>query len=78
VSTLERSWNPLLKHVYLAETPKAKLALAQDETVINPYYMRQLLEYGIKLGQSKGANMDSDNLLREAEVSDFLAWYISG
>ncbi|KAG6903125.1 hypothetical protein C0995_004672 [Termitomyces sp. Mi166 len=38
-----------------------------DETVINPYYMRQLLEYGIKLGQAKNTDMTPERLLREAE-----------
>lgn len=39
-----------------------------DETVINPYYMRQLLEYGIKLGQAQNTDMSPERLLREAEV----------
>ncbi|KAG6900175.1 hypothetical protein C0993_001887 [Termitomyces sp. T159_Od127] len=38
-----------------------------DETVINPYYMRQLLEYGIKLGQAQNTDMSPERLLREAE-----------
>ena len=45
-----------------------KNLLATDETVINPYYMRQLLQYGIKLGESGTADMSSEALLREAEV----------
>jgi hypothetical protein len=53
----------------LAEPPAAKPELAQDETIINPYYMRQLLTYGIKLGQQRqNADMDPDELLKEAEV----------
>ena len=52
-----------------AEPPSVKQLLAHDETIINPYYMRQLLEYGIKLGkESKGAELNSEALLREAEV----------
>ena len=55
-----------------AEPPAAKPELAQDETIINPYYMRQLLSYGIKLGQQRqNADMDPDELLKEAEVCSF-------
>jgi len=46
--------------------PPPAPALAPDETIINPYYMRQLLQYGIGLGQD-GAMMDDDELLRIAE-----------
>ncbi|RDB17945.1 Serine/threonine-protein kinase mph1 [Hypsizygus marmoreus] len=46
--------------------PTIKELLAPDETVINPYYMRQLLEYGIKLG-AQNADMSPEALLREAE-----------
>jgi hypothetical protein len=42
--------------------------LADDETIINPYYMRQLLQYGIKLGQSSRSDMSPDELLQEAAV----------
>jgi hypothetical protein len=57
-----------------AEPPAAKPALAQDETIINPYYMRQLLSYGIKLGQQpQHADMDPEELLKEAEVRFLLA-----
>lgn len=52
-----------------AEPPSVKQLLAHDETIINPYYMRQLLEYGIKLGkESKGTELNSEALVREAEV----------
>jgi len=51
-----------------SNSPTAKPALARDETIINPYYMRQLLTYGIKLGQQqKNADMNQDELLQEAE-----------
>lgn len=54
---------------HVAEPPAAKPVLAQDETIINPYYMRQLLTYGIKLGQqTQNADMNSDELLKESEV----------
>jgi CRISPR/Cas system-associated protein Csm6 len=54
--------------VLIAEVPPAKVALAPDETVINPYYMRQLLQYGIKLGEAQNSDMSPEALLREAEV----------
>lgn len=49
--------------------------LAADETVINPYYMRQLLQYGIKLGEVQNSDMTPESLLREAEVRPFLLFY---
>ncbi|CCM01879.1 uncharacterized protein FIBRA_03950 [Fibroporia radiculosa] len=39
----------------------------EDEAMINPFFMQQLLNYGISLGQ-QGREMDSDELLREAEI----------
>lgn len=57
--------------IHLAEPPAAAAQpqLAPDETIINPYYMRQLLTYGIKLGQqTQNGDMDPDDLLKEAEV----------
>ncbi|THV05276.1 Pkinase-domain-containing protein [Dendrothele bispora CBS 962.96] len=47
--------------------------MGSEETVINPYYMRQLLQYGIMLGQQsvrdpKGTiSLDPDTLLHEGE-----------
>jgi len=53
-----------------AEVPPAKALLASDETIINPYYMKQLLEYGIKLGQqAQAGDIDPAHLAKEAEVS---------
>jgi len=49
------------------EPPAVKDLLAPDETVINPYYMRQLLQYGIKLGEAQSSDMSPETLLREAE-----------
>lgn len=58
----------------VAEPPAAKPVLAQDETIINPYYMRQLLTYGIKLGQqTQNADMNPDELLKESEVPSLLS-----
>lgn len=49
--------------------PTPKPELAEDETIINPYYMRQLLQYGIRLGQQQNsADMSPEDLLREATV----------
>ncbi|KAF8817037.1 kinase-like protein [Phlegmacium glaucopus] len=68
----ERATIPeLLNHDWLAmqdpPPPPVKDLLEPDESVINPFYMRQLLEYGIKLGISQGGDMDPESLLREAE-----------
>lgn len=52
----------------LADASPVKPSLGADETIINPYYMRQLLQYGIKLGESQSTAMDAESLLREAEV----------
>jgi hypothetical protein len=40
--------------------------LKENEAIINPYYMQQLLEYGIKLASEGGLN--SQSLLADAEV----------
>ena len=53
----------------LAPEPPRQPELAEDETIINPYYMRQLLQYGIRLGQQQNsADMNPEDLLREATV----------
>lgn len=52
----------------LAETPTAKDLLAENETIITPYYMSQLLKYGINLGQSQDTDASPEALLKEAEV----------
>jgi len=47
--------------------PTQKPKLAEDETIINPYYMRQLLQYGIRLGQQQNSkDLSPEDLLREA------------
>ncbi|KAF8964284.1 kinase-like domain-containing protein [Flammula alnicola] len=71
----ERATIPdLLNHGWLAmqepSPPPVKELLKENETVINPYYMRQLLEYGIRLAttpQPEGEVLDSETLLKEAE-----------
>ncbi|KAG6377231.1 kinase-like protein [Boletus reticuloceps] len=69
----ERATIPeLLEQEWLAmrepEVPQAKALLASDETIINPYYMKQLLEYGIKLGQqAQAGDIDPAHLVKEAE-----------
>ncbi|TRM61014.1 kinase-like domain-containing protein [Schizophyllum amplum] len=52
--------------------------LGEDETVINPHYMAQLLQHGMKLG-AVGEQMDEDVLLREASrlVQELKALYTS-
>jgi serine/threonine-protein kinase TTK/MPS1 len=59
-----------------AEPPAVKDLLAPDETVINPYYMRQLLQYGIKLGEAQSADMSPEAMLREAEVSSLFLTFL--
>ena len=50
----------------LASPPPAKELLKENEAIINPYYMHQLLEYGIKLASEGG--IDAQSLLKDAEV----------
>ncbi|KAJ7134580.1 kinase-like domain-containing protein [Mycena epipterygia] len=49
------------------ETPTAKDLLTDKETIITPYYMAQLLQYGIGLGQAQNTDSSPDALLKEAE-----------
>ncbi|KAG9315652.1 kinase-like domain-containing protein [Chiua virens] len=61
---LEQEWLTMRE----PEAPQAKSLLASDETIINPYYMKQLLEYGIKLGQqAQAGSIDPAHLAKEAE-----------
>lgn len=51
-------------------TPTMADLLGEDETVINPFYMKQLLEYGIRLGQDpKGKEATQEFLEEDAQVS---------
>ncbi|KAH9042079.1 kinase-like domain-containing protein [Lactarius pseudohatsudake] len=60
---LEQEWLSMKE----APEPPRQPELAEDETIINPYYMRQLLQYGIRLGQQQNsADMNPEDLLREA------------
>jgi len=43
----------------------ASPVLKEDETIINPYFMQQLLTYGLKLGR-EGQSLDADELEKEA------------
>ncbi|KAF8158393.1 hypothetical protein B0H34DRAFT_454137 [Crassisporium funariophilum] len=68
----ERATIPeLLDHDWLAmkepDHPPVKDLLGPEDVIINPYYMRQLLQYGIKLGETQNGAMDDEALLREAE-----------
>ncbi|KAI9509222.1 kinase-like domain-containing protein [Russula earlei] len=64
---LEQEWLGMKEGAHYQPEPTRKPELAQDETIINPYYMRQLLQYGIRLGQQQNsADMSQEDLLREA------------
>lgn len=52
--------------------------LGENETIINPYYMRQLLQYGMKMGEAHGGSMDSEALQKEAEVGIFSIVFVLG
>lgn len=68
-SVCRRREPPCLLTFLTAAAPQAKTLLASDETIINPYYMKQLLEYGIKLGQqAQASDIDPAHLVKEAEV----------
>ncbi|VDC02383.1 unnamed protein product [Peniophora sp. CBMAI 1063] len=45
--------------------PRLRDMLAEDETVINPYYMEQLMDYVLKLGSRYGPDMDRAQMQRE-------------
>ncbi|KAF8908878.1 kinase-like domain-containing protein [Gymnopilus junonius] len=68
----ERATIPqLLNDTWLANheptpTPIKEL-LKENETIINPYYMRQLLEYSIKLAAEGATNLDPETLMKDAE-----------
>ncbi|KAJ3505458.1 hypothetical protein NLJ89_g7406 [Agrocybe chaxingu] len=64
----ERATIPsLLNDRWLAsqEPPPTQPALKENEAVITPYYMHQLLEYGVRLA-SEGS-IDPESLLKDAE-----------
>ncbi|KAI0004467.1 kinase-like domain-containing protein [Russula compacta] len=64
---LEQEWLGIKEGETPSPEPTPKPELAEDETIINPYYMRQLLQYGIRLGQQQNsADMSPEDLLREA------------
>ncbi|KZT19538.1 Pkinase-domain-containing protein [Neolentinus lepideus HHB14362 ss-1] len=73
-SPKERATIPeLLQHGWLTGQERSKpviaseLLLAPDETTINPHYMQQLLEYGIRMARGK-PNMGEAELKQEAAV----------
>jgi hypothetical protein len=53
--------------LFLATSQPAKNQLKENEAIINPYYMQQLLEYGIRLSGENG--LDAQSLLKDAEVT---------
>ncbi|KAI0035205.1 kinase-like domain-containing protein [Vararia minispora EC-137] len=58
---LDQEW---LSSVYRPK-PTAKDLLKEDETIINPYFMRQLLEYGISLGATHPEGLPMERLVEE-------------
>jgi len=64
-------WPPLTRTPVAELNAPVKPKLADDETIINSHYMRQLLEYGIRLGAEQGADMSHEFLVREGEVCTF-------
>jgi len=65
-------WPPLTRIPVAELNAPVKPQLADDETIINSHYMRQLLEYGIRLGAEQGANMSHESLVKEGEVCTFV------
>ena len=49
-----------------APPPAPKPALADDEALINPHFMQQLLRYGLQMGLA-GNHMDADQLAADAQ-----------
>ena len=45
---------------------KKAAALADDEALINPHFMQQLLRYGLQMGLA-GNHMDADQLAADAQ-----------
>ncbi|KAJ6584927.1 kinase-like domain-containing protein [Mycena capillaripes] len=60
---MEQDWLAMKE----AEPPTAKDLLAEKETIITPYYMAQLLQYGIGLGRAQTTDSSPEELLKEAE-----------
>ena len=49
-----------------------ELQLKDDETIINPHYMQQLLKYGLRMGSDPNDPWTDERVAAEAEVSFFL------
>ena len=49
-----------------------ELHLRDDETIINPHYMQQLLKYGLRMGSDPNDPWTDERVAAEAEVSSFL------
>ncbi|KAF7324287.1 Serine/threonine-protein kinase mph1 [Mycena sanguinolenta] len=49
------------------EPPTAKDLLSETETIITPYYMAQLLQYGMGLGKAQDTDLSPEALMKEAE-----------
>lgn len=49
------------------QSTNPKELLASDEVIINPHYMCQLLQYGLRLGQ-QNTELSPEALLKEGQV----------
>lgn len=56
------------------EKPTLASLLKPDQTIITPYYMRQLLMYGMSLGGANTDTVDEEALLVEAKVGGLFCW----
>lgn len=53
-----------------ASAPASGVQLKDDETIINPFYMRQLLQYAIRCAQEGRTDLSDEEQMEEAAVSD--------
>ena len=57
-----------LKRIEWWHIPNFLATLKEDETIINPHYMRQLLQYAIRCAQEGRYRMSEEEEIHEAEV----------
>lgn len=50
------------------QVPQPQIKLKHDETIINPFYMRQLLQYAYRTSR-EGRELSEEEQMEEAEVS---------
>lgn len=83
---LEQGWLTFAEPVAPAPPPpppRIRDLLAEDETVINPYYMEQLMQYVLDLGSRYGPDMDRAQMRSEGLVSFtlfllYVEWSLTG